>query len=150
MMIQPATVADLAAIESLEADGFHDRRWSRQAWSEAVESLRTHVFVAKEGDQTAGVITLSVMADTADLDRVVVSTTHRRCGVGRSLVERGVDQVRADGVSRVLLEVEDTNQAARALYATVGFAPLGHRADYYGVGRDAIIMELRMDEENQA
>lgn len=150
MIIQPAALADLAAVDSLEQDGFRDRRWRRQAWTDALESSRSHVLVAKDGGQIAGVITVSVVADVADLDRVVVATSQRGRGVGRALVERGVEQVRASGVRRVLLEVEDSNEAARALYATVGFVPVGQRANYYGVGRDAIVMELRLDEENQA
>lgn len=149
MIITLATAADLPGLMALEEDGFSDRRWSRRAWTDELESSRSHVFVARDGGRTAGVITLSVAADVADVDRVVVATTDRGQGVGRSLLEWGVGQVQTAGVGRVLLEVEEGNAAARALYASAGFAPIGARRGYYGPGRDAIVMERRIGEENQ-
>ena len=42
------------------------------------------------------------------------------------------------------LEVRDGNTAARALYATAGFAPVGRRPRYYADGEDAVTYHRSM------
>jgi len=57
------------------------------------------------------------------------------------LVKSLLDEAREARVRLVTLEVEDANAAARALYADVGFIEKRRRREYYGAGRDAIVME---------
>ena len=45
----------------------------------------------------------------------------------------------------VFLEVAADNAAARGLYDSAGFVPCGVRPDYYGPGRDALV--LRRDRQ---
>jgi ribosomal protein S18 acetylase RimI-like enzyme len=40
----------------------------------------------------------------------------------------------------VLLEVAADNSAALALYSRAGFRVISRRADYYGHGRDAVVL----------
>ena len=55
-----------------------------------------------------------------------VATGHRGQGVGRALVTRVRDDARAAGVPRIALQTETDNDAARALYQSLGFiAPEG-------------------------
>ena len=51
------------------------------------------------------------------------------------------------GAGRMLLEVEVDNTSALALYDRFGFAPVGRRADYYGPGHHALVMERPLREE---
>ncbi|MFV0453190.1 MAG: GNAT family N-acetyltransferase [Propioniciclava sp.] len=145
MIITVATPSDLDALAGLERDAFVDRRWSRAAWAEAVSSARGQVLVARD-PVAVGVIALTVVEDVADLDRLAVDTAHRRSGIGDALLSRGLTAVRAAGAQRVLLEVENTNAAARALYTARGFVDIGTRRHYYGPGRDAVIMERTWNE----
>ena len=51
------------------------------------------------------------------------------------------------GVSRILLEVKETNQPAIALYQSFGFKPIGVRKGYYrDTGEDAIVLELPLNQ----
>ncbi len=88
-----------------------------------------------------GVATFQLVADVADLHRVVVAPDHRGRGVGRALVEAGMARASEQGCRRVLLEVEHDNAPALALYRLLGFTELGRRENYYGAGRHALVMQ---------
>lgn len=94
----------------------------------------------------AGVATLQLVGDTADLHRVVVAPERRGRGIGRALVEAGLAWVAGRGADRVLLEVEHDNAPALALYRGLGFAELARRTDYYGAGRHALVMQYEITE----
>ena len=140
--ILPARQDDLAAILALERVGFAEpERWSERSWrGELVGQGRT-VLIAR-AHHPVGVITLQTTDRTADLHRLVVAPQHRRQGVGVRLVTAGVQVVRRLGATRVLLEVEITNDPAIALYQRLGFEQLAAREDYYGPGRHALILKL--------
>jgi ribosomal protein S18 acetylase RimI-like enzyme len=50
-----------------------------------------------------------------------------------------------EGAARMVLEVEHDNEPAIALYRGYGFRPIAARADYYGPGADAVIMERPLE-----
>jgi ribosomal protein S18 acetylase RimI-like enzyme len=47
----------------------------------------------------------------------------------------------------MMLEVEDGNEPALALYQQLGFVTLARRSNYYGPGRDALVMALPLGEQ---
>jgi len=75
------------------------------------------------------------------LDLLVVEEARRR-GIGRSLLAALLAQAGEEGITRVLLEVRASNQAALALYFADGFVVEGRRARYYPDGEDAFLMTL--------
>ncbi|MFT4227894.1 GNAT family N-acetyltransferase [Micropruina sp.] len=96
-----------------------------------------------------GVATFQLVADTADLHRVVVAPDQRGRGIGRALVEAGITWAAERHGQRMLLEVEHDNEAALALYRRLGFLELARRKDYYGADRHALVMQrelVRIDE----
>ena len=123
--------------------GFSQSEGSRQA-RPAGESESEGSRPASAG--LAGVATLQLVGDTADLHRVVVAPERRGRGIGRALVEAGLAWVAGRGADRVLLEVEHDNAPALALYRGLGFAELARRTDYYGAGRHALVMQYEITE----
>ena len=84
-----------------------------------------------------------VVAGEATLLTIAVAPTARRLGLGRALVADFLAQSRQRQATTAFLEVAETNQAARALYAAAGFVPPGRRKGYYratGQSVDAILM----------
>ena len=61
-------------------------------------------------------------------------------GVGRALVEAGLDAAARRGAARCFLEVRGDNGAAIALYRALGFNARGTRSGYYPDGTDALLM----------
>lgn len=142
MSIAVATPGDAAAIAALE-ECFETGRWSRQAWAEEIASPRCRVLLQTDAAGAAlGVAAFSLAGDTCDLNRVIVAPGTRRAGLGGRLVLEGLAWAGERGATQVMLEVEADNAPARALYAQVGFLSLATRANYYGPGRDALVMAL--------
>ena len=133
---------DLPAILALEQSGFRpEEQWSERSWTGELLGEGRTVLLAR-ADQTFGVIALRTTGELADLHRLVVAPGHRRSGIGAALTEAGLRAVRHLGAHAVVLEVDYDNEAAIALYQRVGFEQLTARRNYYGPGRDALILKL--------
>ena len=153
MIITHARGTDLADILDLERAGFEaGEQWSETAWAEELSASDRYVLARLDRDaRVLGVATFSWVADVADLNRVVVRPDARGHGVGASLVRAGLEWAAAVGARRMLLEVSPHNDPAVALYRSLGFKPVSARRDYYGPGRDALVMvrELACDEQDE-
>lgn len=141
MIIGAASMRDLAAVLTLE-ECFDHGRWSEQAWAEELTSPHGRVLVARDAGRIVGVASFRCVAGAADLNRIVVAPGRRDQGVGRRLLNGGLAWADAAGAEQVMLEVEDGNAPALALYERSGFVTLARRRDYYGTGRDALVMAL--------
>jgi GNAT superfamily N-acetyltransferase len=72
---------------------------------------------------------LSVWTGTEDawLEDVFVEPGARGSGLGRTLVEAGVERARARGCGRIQLDCNRDNEAAIRLYESLGFTPIHNR-----------------------
>jgi ribosomal-protein-alanine N-acetyltransferase len=100
--------------------------------------------VALEAEECVGYAFATMAGTTADLDRIAVVAHSRRRRVGTALLDGVVERVRGDGCDRLLLEVADTNTAARELYLSRGFSELSRRRAYYRSGADALVLGLEL------
>lgn len=76
-----------------------------------------------------------------ELENMAVSASHRQCGLGQRMVGALLDWCREQQAERIHLEVRASNIAALALYAKMGFSPMGRRQAYYSQPvEDAILM----------
>jgi ribosomal protein S18 acetylase RimI-like enzyme len=100
---------------------------------------------AQPGESPAGVVQLryrwSVWRDSEDclLEDLFVDHAARRSGLGRALVEATVERACARGCRRIELDTAETNEAALALYHSMGFDN-----DAYEGGR-ALFLRRRLD-----
>lgn len=118
--------------------------WTRNLFAGEVEldpSVR-HWLVAVDG-QGAGLVVgfggLSFVLDTAHLLNLGVEPHHRRRGIARRICVALQAEAAARGITAVTLEVRSGNQAAIALYESLGFEASGLRPGYYPDGEDAMI-----------
>ena len=141
---------DLAGLVALETAFPPEQRWSEDAWRDELSAHNRLVLVCREGGAMEAAATFAISDDVVDLHRIVTSPGARRRGLARQLIGAGVAWARRQGAGRVLLEVEDTNTAALALYATHGFSRISERRDYYGPGAHALILEQSLNEGEPA
>jgi len=84
------------------------------------------------------------VGDEAEVLNLAVAPENRRRGDGGALLRAAVVDFRKRGVSRVFLEVRESNAAGIAFYQKHSFFQAGRREGYY---RDpieaAIVMEMR-------
>lgn len=96
----------------------------------------------------AGFAIFRTVLDEGEIITFGVLPAMRRQGIAHALLESLVAHTRSAGAEKIFLEVGERNDAARALYAARGFAPMGRRAGYYaapdGSREDAVTMVLTM------
>lgn len=136
-LIRTAQDSDLEAILALEDAFAPAERWSRQSWGE--ELSHCHVLVA-DCPPVVGAASFRLIVDEVELDSVVVAGHFRRTGLATQLINEGMRWANSRGAGRMLLEVALDNEAASALYSKLGFVELSRRKNYYGSGRDALVM----------
>ena len=102
---------------------------------------RTRLWVAcLDGRPRGYVLAWSVAGETEILE-IAVDPSARRCGLGKALIRQLAQDARDAGDERLLLEVRSSNQAALALYKTMGFEEGGLRRAYYrNPTEDAVLM----------
>ncbi|MCL6091117.1 MAG: GNAT family N-acetyltransferase [Candidatus Thermoplasmatota archaeon] len=62
---------------------------------------------------------------------IAIKEGHRRRGIGSSLITRGIDWCRDNGVKKLNLEVFSSNKSAIALYQKIGFVEEGTRKNQF-------------------
>ena len=127
-----ATQEDLSVIMALETQAF-PQGWSAQVWAEEIE----HHYVVVADD--AGVISMGMVSETADLRRVIVAESRRHQGLGSLLLDHGRSWALDQGAEEIFLEVSQGNEAAISVYERNGFEILATRHDYYRPGEDALV-----------
>ncbi len=141
--IVPVTADHLDQMEEIERLCFSDP-WSRRLLSELLENEAAATLAAVGEDGTVlGYAGIQVVLDEGYVNNVAVRPEYRRQGVASQLLEVFRRFGEGQGLAFLTLEVRDSNQAARALYARHGFAEAGRRKNYYQHPKeDAIIMTL--------
>jgi len=130
-----------AAIHARAADA----PWSADTIAGLLAQPGVFGLVALAGESPCGFILCRVVADEAEVLTLAVLPEARRQGIARALMAAAMAQAKAGGVARVLLEVSVRNDAALALYRSVGFGEVGRRKGYYtdpraGPSADALVL----------
>ncbi len=78
--------------------------------------------------------------------KVATLPPFRGVGAAKRLMALAEHHAAEAGGETLTLEVRQSNQAATALYRTLGYDLVGHRPRYYSDGEDALIMTKRVRE----
>lgn len=136
--VRPARGADLAVVAAIESQSFADP-WTAEAFASALDLPHMRFFVAEEGGGDAGAgepvllgyVVALVVSDEGEIADLAVAPTARRRGIGGLLLDRVAAEAEQLGIRALYLEVRESNVAARALYQSRGYAPVGRRRGYY-------------------
>lgn len=135
MLIRTATFADVPAICELEEQSATAAHWSEREYDAlfAADAPPRRVLVAvnETGDAVTGFLIALCATDAWEIENVVVAEEERRHGVASGLVRNLMTRARAAGATSVLLEMRESNAAARGLYEKHGFRLRGRRRQYY-------------------
>lgn len=139
-MIGQASHAEIAALVEIERECFDADAWSETLVRAELDAPSRSMLVARDGARLVGYASVTAVGDIAELLRIAVRHDARGRGWGRQLLDEELRVARTGGAVRMLLEVAHDNDAALRLYRSVGFAEFDRRADYYGPGRDALVL----------
>lgn len=142
--IRQATRVDLLSIYRLEKRIF-DEPWSYSAFERFLGEPA--FLVAEQNGRLLGYVVADWMANygghLGHIKDLAVDPECRRNGLGRTLLQRAVSRLLIEGVSRIKLEVRETNTVARQLYADEGFEPFRRIPRYYSDGEAALVLVYR-------
>lgn len=143
--------ADLDEVVAIE-DITGLNRWGYDAYRrELLKNQNSVMLVARNiasnrGFDVVGFFAGWIIEDELHVNNIASHPDFRRLGIGRSLLEAGIDQGKLSGVAYVLLEVRASNEAAQSLYRKLGFNFIARRRDYYRLPvEDAFVMKLEIE-----
>ncbi len=132
-----AAPAHAEVISAMHAAAMPDGdAWDEAAITALLALPGTFALVAPQ----AGMVLARVAADEGEILTLAVVPPARRHGSGASLLAAAEQRAAASGAQTMYLEVAETNQPARALYAQAGYALAGRRRAYYRDGSDALLL----------
>lgn len=134
---------DLETVHSIAEDSFKDPyplRLLRHIYDSDPEGF----LAAELGEKVVGyLIGLVRWGNVGHILAIAVDETHRREGVGSSLIVNAIDRLQKNGANKIKLEVRVSNEIAQKFYNKIGFQPRKVVPAYYSDGEDAISMEYK-------
>lgn len=102
------------------------------------------VAFAPSGD-LVGWCCIRILAPEAELLKITVDLTTRKCGVGNLLLHSIYHELRTDQIATLFLEVRSANHGAIEFYNRNGFNDVGRRPNYYNDPKDdALIFQKEL------
>ena len=117
-------------VAELEKICFSDP-WSEKSVAYELTNPLSCWLVAVEDGRVAGYIGSQTVMGESDMMNVAVHPDYRRRGIAERLVNDLVEALKAFESHCLTLEVRESNDSARALYAKLGFFQAGLRKNYY-------------------
>ena len=137
--------ADAAAATEILKGSLEAAQWTEWGFRELL-GWRGVLALVSEGDRKViGFIIGRQVAAEAEILNLAVIVAKRRKGEGGALLQAAVDEFRARQVSRVFLEVRESNGTGMEFYEKHGFSKTGRRAGYYhDPDEAAIVMDIKV------
>lgn len=146
MTILEMKAEHVAQVAELEKLCFADP-WSQMSIESELRNIWSYWLVAAEEEQVVGYIGSQSTIDETDVMNIAVHPQWRRRGIGESLINSLIGELKKRGSHALMLEVRASNEPAIGLYEKLGFAQVGCRKNYYrNPKEDALI--LRKEWEN--
>ena len=142
---RPGALGDVDAMSAIEQQSFSDP-WPPSAFRDLISAAHARVSVAAdERNDAVGYCVLLCAADEAEVANIAVAVHLRGRGVAARLLDDALEAAQSLGVIEVFLEVRMSNEAARALYRSRGFAQVGRRPAYYRLPtEDALVLRREL------
>ena len=83
------------------------------------------------------------MGDECDITNVAVTSSHRRMGIGRCLLEAVEEYCMQNSIRSITLEVRESNTPAIYLYEAMHYENIGIRKNFYEKPTENAIIMVR-------
>lgn len=139
--------SDLSALVLLDQVA-NPHPWGEGLISQNLNPKRINWLVLDQSHTLCGWLSASTLLDESELEIIMVSPSVRRQGLAQALIHVWLNDIKRIPVNVCLLEVRESNLAARHLYEKLGFIQVGRRKNYYPTetGKEAaILMNLTLN-----
>jgi ribosomal-protein-alanine N-acetyltransferase len=139
--IRPATRQDGDILVTLEKAAFGAASWGADGVRSGLTAPRVAGLLAfDESGEAGGFLLWRALGREAEILTIGAAPSARRRGAASALLATLYNDAAAHGCSAMYLEVDETNEAARALYQKHGFEVVGQRRSYYRTGANALVL----------
>ncbi len=129
--IIPTTEEHLDQISEIEALCF-STPWSRKSFADSMANSNViTLFTATLENEIVGYICLFHLFEEGELLNIAVSPDYRKRGIAQKLINKMFEIFKQKDITRITLEVRESNTNAKNLYLKNGFKPIGIRKNYY-------------------
>lgn len=140
--IEPMAGRHIDAVRAIDAQCY-SRPWSAGMWRDELAGTDRNHVIGRIGDRLVAHAGSLLIVDELHITTVAVDPGHEGHGYASRLCLELLHAGRAVGATAATLEVRATARRTQRLYARLGFAPAGIRADYYREpDDDAVVMWL--------
>jgi len=137
-LIRKAQISDLEEILKIENENF-ETPWSLESLLNELSANYSTCYIYEENFKVIGYIVLHIILNEIEIANISVDKNSQGKKVGFKLLDFVLNKYRG---FIFFLEVRVDNFRAIKLYKKFGFKKIGLRKDYYGKGKDAILMKL--------
>jgi len=142
------TALDVPVLTSLERTLFPDYPWSQAQFKEEIAGLGgTRQFILALNDGSiigyAGIMVVAAGVP-ADLLTIAILPDFRGQGLAQAMLVELESWAKGKGATEVILEVDTKNESAIRLYNFARDEEISTRANYYGLGVDALVMRKEL------
>ena len=138
--IRIAISDDIPAILAIEQSTPASAHWTAEQYQARIGNREACFLVAESQGGILGFLCANIVAGEWEIENVVVDETSRRHGLGSQLMRAVIARWQKSGSTVLLLEVRESNVAARALYARHSLHETGRRRAYYRDPDEAAVL----------
>ena len=147
--VRLAVKEDIDRIAELEQLSFSDP-WSKEMLTSCFCDTTDIYVIEAEGNILGFSVLDRALITEAELYNIAIAPEARGKGLSHLLMKKMTDDAREKGITRIMLEVRASNEAALRLYTHHGFEKVGLRAGYYrNPTENAILMDLMVEEAKE-
>ena len=144
IIVRELKVEDSAAVAEMEQQIFSDS-WSEKSVLETVQQKQSVCFAAEKAGHLLGYLLAYHAADEAEIARIAVQKEARRQGAAGKLMQAFEHYCEEHKMEKLLLDVRESNEAARSFYTKNGFVEDGIRQGFYvNPSEDAVLMSRQL------
>ena len=144
IIVRELKVEDSAAVAEMEQQIFSDS-WSEKSVLETVQQKQSVCFAAEKAGHLLGYLLAYHAADEAEIARIAVQKEARRQGAVGKLMQALEHYCEEHKMEKLLLDVRESNEAARSFYTKNGFVEDGIRQGFYtNPSEDAVLMSRQL------
>ncbi|HXA65568.1 MAG TPA: ribosomal protein S18-alanine N-acetyltransferase [Bryobacteraceae bacterium] len=142
--VRPVQSRDLDRILEIEQASFGRDAWDRDLFLEYFRRCPDLFLVARSARRIGGYIITCTDTKSTELVSIAVDPRDRLRGLGRAMLAETLGQLRSRRVKTWWLMVATSNDPAIRFYESYGFVRTRRSKRYYGTGRDAWRMKLKI------
>jgi ribosomal-protein-alanine N-acetyltransferase len=133
MRVRPGTPEDIPSLIGLERQSASAAHWSDDSYRRIFDQgiAVRNVLVMDDEGLIRGFLIARITGEECEVENIVVASSNQRCGLGSKLMQELIGVARGQGATSVLLDVRESNVAARSLYEKCGFVISGRRKSYF-------------------